>query len=300
MISELSRRRFTTVFIALTLAATALGTPKPRRAYRITTPDGVQVAVQEWGNPAGPEIVFIHGLAQSHLSWTKQVEGRLARDFRLVTYDLRGHGDSDAPLEAEKYQSGEAWGDELDAVIKAARLRKPLLVGWSYGGLVIADYLRTHGPSRIAGIAFVDSMLKMETKGTRESSDLLRRAVSDDLASRIDGRTAFLRACFRRPPSAKEFETQLAFNMIPPSPVILAMVQRPIDNDAVARSTKLPTLVIHGTHDALIGVAAARHTAKTFPSARLRLYPDSGHAPFFESATRFNSDLAAFARSTRG
>src|SRR3954469_9687438 len=43
-----------------------------RRSISVRTPDKITIAAQEWGNPSGPEIVFIHGLSQSHLSWTKQ------------------------------------------------------------------------------------------------------------------------------------------------------------------------------------------------------------------------------------
>src|SRR5277367_890798 len=54
----------------------------------IRAPDGVTIAAQEWGNPGGSEILFIHGFSQASLSWRRQVEGDLAKEFRLVTYDL--------------------------------------------------------------------------------------------------------------------------------------------------------------------------------------------------------------------
>ena len=63
----------------------------------VKTPDGLTISAQEWGNPAGPEILFIHGFSQSHLSWIRQVNSDLAKEFRIVTYDLRGHGNSDKP-----------------------------------------------------------------------------------------------------------------------------------------------------------------------------------------------------------
>src|ERR1700749_4970274 len=59
------------------------------------TPDGLMISAQQWGNPDGPEILFIHGFAQSHLSWVRQVDSELANEFNIVTYDFRGHGNSD-------------------------------------------------------------------------------------------------------------------------------------------------------------------------------------------------------------
>jgi pimeloyl-ACP methyl ester carboxylesterase len=63
------------------------------KAVSVKTPDGLTISAQDWGNPNGPEILFIHGFSQSHLSWIKQVTSSdLAKEFHMVTYDLRGHG----------------------------------------------------------------------------------------------------------------------------------------------------------------------------------------------------------------
>jgi non-heme chloroperoxidase len=106
----------------------------------VKTPDGLTISAQEWGNPAGAEILFIHGFSQSHLSWMRQVDSDLAREFRIITYDLRGHGNSDKPLDAAHYRDSKAWGDEVQAVIDAAGLKRPVVVGWSYAGRVISDF----------------------------------------------------------------------------------------------------------------------------------------------------------------
>ncbi len=51
---------------------------RPYKPHAVRSPDGVMLAVQEWGNPSGPEILFIHGFAQSSLSWGRQVKSELA------------------------------------------------------------------------------------------------------------------------------------------------------------------------------------------------------------------------------
>src|ERR1700761_5220442 len=111
--------------------------PRPHRDFHATTPDGLSIAVQEWGNPDGPEILFIHGYLQSHLSWAFQVGSDLAARFRMVTYDLRGHGGSAQPDGAEFYRDPQRWSDELACVIATAGLRRPVLVPWSYAGRVV-------------------------------------------------------------------------------------------------------------------------------------------------------------------
>lgn len=133
----------------------------PYKPLSVLTPDGLRIAAQEWGNPSGPEIVFIHGYSQSHLSWTKQVSDEaMAREFRIITYDLRGHGGSDKPLDPQLYKDSRRWSDELKAVMDAFGLKRPVLVGWSYAGRVISDYLATEGPGRLAGINYVAAATK--------------------------------------------------------------------------------------------------------------------------------------------
>ena len=90
--------------------------------------------------PAGLPILLIHGWSQSLLCWTKQYEGELQDQFRLVAVDLRGHGMSEMPLEAEQYVDSDKWADDVAAIIDQLTLDKPILVGWSYGGFVISDY----------------------------------------------------------------------------------------------------------------------------------------------------------------
>src|SRR5712672_3774211 len=126
------------------------------------TPDGLTISAQEWGNPAGPEILFIHGFSQSHLSWMRQVDSDLAKEFRIVTYDLRGHGNSDKPLDPARYRDSKAWGDEVQAVMDAAGLKRAGRVGGSYAGRVISDYVTTHGAGQIAGINLVDAGIKAD------------------------------------------------------------------------------------------------------------------------------------------
>jgi pimeloyl-ACP methyl ester carboxylesterase len=58
---------------------------------------GLRLHVSEWGRADGPPILFFHGLSQNHFCWTRQYRSSLADEFRLVAYDLRGHGMSQRP-----------------------------------------------------------------------------------------------------------------------------------------------------------------------------------------------------------
>src|SRR2546428_12595008 len=151
--SRLAKLTVAAFFVAI--AQPGLGQQPKHKPISVKTPDGLTISAQEWGNPNGPEILFIHGFSQSHLSWLRQVRSELAKSFRMITYDIRGHGGSDKPLTPEYYQDPKRWGDEVNAVMKGAQLKHPVLVGWSYGWRSIAEYLMHYGDGNIAGIKLV-------------------------------------------------------------------------------------------------------------------------------------------------
>jgi non-heme chloroperoxidase len=267
------------------------------KPLNVTTPDGLTISAQEYGNPNGPGIVFIHGFSQSHLSWMRQTDGELAKDFHIVTYDLRGHGNSDKPLEAARYRDSKAWGDEVQAVIDAAGLKRPVLVGWSYAGRVISDYVATHGAGGISGIDFVDASIKFIPEYVGDNLKNLPLMASEDMLTNINATRVFLHGCFSKQPSADDFETMLAFNMMVPPKVRAGLGGRPLDATEIMSKLTIPVLVSHGAEDKNAKLDTAKYTASVIPGAKLSVYDGIGHSPFYEDAPRFNSELAAFVRT---
>lgn len=113
------------------------------KTHRITGGEGVQLHVVETGNPQNRPIVFIHGVSQCWLQWSRQMNSSLVEDHRLVALDMRGHGLSDKPRHG--YDDSKQWADDINAVIQALNLDHPVLSGWSYGPLVFLDYIRHYG-----------------------------------------------------------------------------------------------------------------------------------------------------------
>src|SRR4051812_8871268 len=113
------------------------------KSHSVTGGAGVNLHVVETGNRDGKSVLFIHGFSQCHLAWRKQMCSELTRDFRLVAMDIRGHGLSDKPRAA--YDDSALWAQDIHAVITALGLHQPILVGWSYGGVIISDYLGAFG-----------------------------------------------------------------------------------------------------------------------------------------------------------
>jgi len=214
-----------------------------------------------------------------------------------VTYDLRGHGNSEKPLDAAKYRDSKAWGDEVQSVIDAAGLRRPVLVGWSYAGRVISDYLATHGAGHLAGINFVDAPIKVDPALIGDNLKNLPLMASEDLLTNITATRNFLHGCFSKQPTADDYETMLAFNMMVLPKVRAGLSGRPLDATEMMSKLKLPVLVTQGAEDRNARLGAGQYTASVIPGAKLSVYEGIGHSPFYEDAPRFNSELAAFVRA---
>lgn len=271
--------------------------PTPRRSYDVATADHLSIRVQEWGAEEGPELLFIHGFSQCGLCWMRQTGAPELADFRMVTYDFRGHGGSDKPTDPAFYKEPRRWADELAGVIEASGLKRPVLAGWSYAGRIIGDYLATYGSTRLAGIAFVDAATHNAREFYGSCNRLMRQMCSADVSENILATHAFLRRCFAIAQEPELMEALLAFNMMVPPAVRAALFDRPADYDALLRALDLPVLVMQGGKDEVVAPAMAHHLAAIVPGARLALFEEAGHAPFLEVPQAFNAALADFARS---
>jgi non-heme chloroperoxidase len=265
----------------------------------VRAPDGTRLAVYEWGNPAGPEVLLIHGFAQSHLCFAPQFRSALAERYRLVAYDQRGHGASDQPTNAAAYQGSRVWANDLAAVLGAKRLKRPVLVGWSMGGRVIRQYLMTYGDATIAGINFVASQV-IEDPSCRGPGAPKLPPDGQTLEAEIEAAIAFLDACYGRKPSEAEFRRALAYNMKVPAAVRRAIAgwSTPAEPTIAAlREVRVPALITHGRVDTVVLPAAVDMTVAAIPHARVSWFDDCGHSPFCEDAARFNDELSAFVQS---
>jgi pimeloyl-ACP methyl ester carboxylesterase len=277
-----------------------------RRTRRHTVPGGggLQLHVREWGEPDGPPILFIHGWSQNHLCWAKQYESELADELRLVAFDLRGHGMSEAPLAAEHYTDGALWAQDVAAIIDQLELDRAVLVGWSYGAFVICDYLRAHGQEHVAAINFVEGVVKLGEAafGTLIGPGFLDHfvgATTDDLPTNIATMRSFVRACVAKPLAADDLETAMCWNIVVPAPVRANLAARQLDYDDVLRSLDVPLLVTQGRADTVVLPAMADHILATCPTAEASWYDAVGHVPHLEDPARFNGELAELSRRTR-
>jgi len=264
---------------------------------RVQSRDGIELSVREWGDPDGPEILLIHGQAQCHLCFERQTGSALARRHRIVAFDLRGHGASEKPLEARFYQDGRAWADDVETVLDAKQLRRPVVVGWSMGGRVTRQYLIHYGDRRLGGINFLSTRPIEDPSVVGPGSFARSTAGTGDLKARLDAEIGFLRDCYAKPPAAEDLLIAVAYNALVPRPVRDALRQwstEPEAATAALQRVRVPTLITHGRLDRIVLPAAAEMTAAAVKSSRISWYEDCGHSPFYEDAPRYNRELEAF------
>lgn len=262
---------------------------------------GLKLHVREWGNPEARPILFIHGWSQHHLCWTAQFESALADAHRLVALDLRGHGQSEAPLAAEQYTIGALWADDIKNIIDALSLNSPVLVGWSYGGFIIGDYLRKYGDAAIAGINLAGGAIGIGKNwfGTHIGPgflDYAPLACSEDQAVALKAIQDFVHEALKKPVAPAAMESAIGWSMLVHPQVRLHLISREEDfTPELAKFTK-PVLASYGAADTVILPSMARVIKESAPHSELSEYTGVGHAPFFEEPERFNEELAAFAR----
>jgi pimeloyl-ACP methyl ester carboxylesterase len=268
------------------------------KSSTITGGAGVRLQVTETGNASGRPLLFIHGFSQCSLSWQRQMHSDLAEAFRLVALDLRGHGLSDKPREG--YADSRLWADDINAVIRTLDLDRPILCGWSYGPLVILDYIRHYGEAQIGGINFVGGITKLGSEAALAALDprflnWVPGFFSSDAEESVRALEALLTGCFGDDLSATERWTMLGFNVAVPPFVRQALFSRAFDNDDLLPQLRSPVLITHGARDAVVKPAVIEQQMATIRHARIHVIPDAEHACFWTAAQTYNALLRQFA-----
>ncbi|WP_333618731.1 alpha/beta fold hydrolase [Dietzia sp.] len=260
--------------------------------------DGARIAYRTGGNPEGRPLVLVHGWAQSSLAWGPELLAALAPTFRIVAMDLRGHGASD--VAASGYDSSQQWSDDVGAVLDGAGIGAgsgAIILGWSYGGIVVGDHLTHAGTERFGGVVLCGAVTSISRAPGGAVGEAMMRAgagAADPNPKRaIAALGSFGADMFAQ--SAGEAQQRIFGISLSTSPYVrAAMFARRVNNDEALARLGLPALVIHGAADGIVLPSAAEANAETL-GARLEFYPEVAHAPFAEAPERFLADLEGFA-----
>jgi 3-oxoadipate enol-lactonase len=251
---------------------------------------GVRIAWEERG--AGAPLLLIHGLGYGRWGWQPVVEP-LAGSRRVVLFDNRGIGESDAP--PGPYSAEEMAADAV-AVLDAAGIDRAAVLGTSLGGMV-AQRLAVDAPARVdrlvlacttpggeRAVPFPEPTVRLLAEApSLEPAVALRRFVENALAPDA-------------PPELVEriFALRLAN---PPDPAgwqAQAAAAAAFDGYDRLGEIAAPTLVLHGDADRVVDVRNAGILADKIPGARVELFAGCGHLFFWEQPLRFAAVVGEF------
>lgn len=226
--------------------------------------NGVNVFFEEHGS--GPALVLVHGLGGTGRGiWLKLIP-ELSKDHRVITYDLRGSGQSEVPI--GEYTI-DLLTEDLHALVEALDLPVLSLMGHSMGGSIVLDYAATH-PERVRAVVAVGAPIELPDAGkeamtTRAETVLMQgmQAVVETVA------TAGLSQTYRdaNPDEFQSFVTLLEANN-PTGYAGQCQALVTMDLTGKLRSIKAPTLLVAGDLDLVSPPATNEATAEAIPNSR--------------------------------
>jgi pimeloyl-[acyl-carrier protein] methyl ester esterase len=260
-----------------------------------TASDGATIAYRDEG--AGVPLVLLHGL-MAHGGFFREQEA-LAADFRLVTIDLRGHGESqDAPA-----PTVERIADDVAGLVEALELQGAIGIGWSLGATVLWHVLAGPAGTRFAGAVVIDMTARVRNDSRWDLGLSPEACAARSLAIRDDYESFAVsagQAIFAQPvaPAQDGLATWVSREFARNDPSAMAAVWESLvvqDMRALLGSIRHPTLIVHGAHSSLYGDGTAGHLVAALPEARAVRFERSGHAPHLEEPELFNATLKEFA-----
>jgi pimeloyl-ACP methyl ester carboxylesterase/predicted glycosyltransferase len=273
--------------------------------------DGVRVFFEVYGE-GEPTVLLLPTWSLFHSRHWKMQIPYLARHCRVVTFDGRGNGNSDRPVEPEAHDEREYAADAI-AVLDATRTERAVIAGFSMGAQR-ALVLAAEHPDRIAGAVFIGPSYPGggEPVEARAAYDFEERYEDYEgwakhnrhywLADYADWVDFFVREIFTEPHSTKAIEDGIAWGLETDAETLIATYDAPPMTAAEARTlatqVRCPVLVIHGDRDGLValsrGAALAEHAG-----GHLVVLEGSGHAPHLRDPVKVNLLLRDFVTPAR-
>ncbi|KAI0076344.1 alpha/beta-hydrolase [Panus rudis PR-1116 ss-1] len=277
--------------------------PRPGEGQYLTSKDGTKIWADASGDPSKPHVVFIHGLACTALAFEKQFsDPNLLNNLYMVRYELRGHGRSDQPSNAEAYESIR-YAEDYRTVCEAYNLKKPFICGWSYGALIPVDVIDAYGADDIAGIIYAGGPMLtryLHSQYIHPTIASLIPALLDPSPDALPtGARLFVESCVENPEETLPFDTKIKWiggTLMQTPTARTHTVMRGQNTKRWEEEIKnIPALLIQGEAD--------RHsqTEKLIPVAHqwvpkldVVVLKGVGHAPAFENAVDTNRALLEF------
>lgn len=273
--------------------------------------DGTRLFYRDWGreNRTKPPVLFLSSWSLSSEMWQYQMIELERQGHRCVALDRRGHGRSD---ESDGGYDLDTLVADVSRLVEKLELRDLVIVGHSMGTGEAVRYFTSHGRTRVSGLALVGTILPYLRKtddnpeGVEERFfEAARTRWREDFPAWMDENTdAYLGRGLPGNAASDGLVEWTRADMLRASPRTLIACNRTVANTDFReelRSVDVPTIFIHGTHDASIPLAiGAERASKLVPNSRLVVYENAPHGLYMTHRERLNRDLLAFIEERRG
>jgi 3-oxoadipate enol-lactonase len=261
--------------------------------------NGINMSYEIYGE--GPVLVLIHGAGDNLNMWYHQVPV-FSKTYRVITYDVRGSGNTDSP---EGDYSLSLFADDIYALMVALGVAEVRFLGYSMGGRIALELAVNH-PEMVKGLVFANSPLVAMGPPPPSGNEQRRRPIPNMMMSPEGDMKAFAEnmatTAFSpgfRDRNPAEFQRYVNVKLLN-QPQGIGRLMRSLGG--LGRlpdygKLKCPVLIIVGEHDALTGVEMGTRANKAIPGSELAILP-SGHAAAIEAPEQFNAVVMKFLAKT--
>ncbi|HEY5070982.1 MAG TPA: alpha/beta fold hydrolase [Caulobacteraceae bacterium] len=247
--------------------------------------DGVELYYEVHGK--GPALLLSHGYSATSQMWRGQIEA-LSRDFQLILWDMRGHGQSDYPQDASAYSEASTVAD-MAAILDQVGADRAIIGGLSLGGYMSLAFHLAHR-DRVRALLIIDTGPGYRNDEAREgwNRSALRTAERYEIeglgrlaAGSPEMRTSTHRSAEGLAKAARGMLTQKDARVI-----------------SSLASIAVPSLVVVGANDTPF-LAASDYMAAKIPGAKKAVIEGAGHAANIDQPQAFNAAILAFLAEAR-
>ena len=268
----------------------------------IATTDGAKLFYNNVGE--GRPLILIPGWSCTHAFFKKNIDD-LAKTCRVVTPDMRAHGDSQKIAWGHRISR---YAKDVEELIEALGLENVVLLGWSMGASVVWSYLDLFGKKHLAGHVSVDQSPRQYYDETwrwgqpgcydAESLAVLTVRLEYDAGGVARG---LVPACFGdtyRPTSEEVESLAREIDKCPPGIRAEIMADHThLDWRDLFPRIKLPVLVCVGRQSKVFPWQGSAYVGEHIPGAKTVFFESSGHMPFYEEPEKFNQVVRDFVLS---
>lgn len=243
----------------------------------------------------GPAFIFIPGLVGLGDAWSNQID-HFAKSFRAITFDHRGAGESDRPMEPEAYSTG-ALADDVIGLMDRLGIEKAHVAGTSTGGCVLQNLALDH-PERLGACIFNNTWTAADEFMRRVQTTRKRIALSYGPEEYVKVSSMFTNGAlqFRNNLDRVMALEERSLKTVAPVEVLAARIDMTLNHDRRPDLSRIerPSLVIGTNDDATVPVYFSEDLAAAIPGARLKILDEGGHYSYRRHPETWNRIVDEF------